>query len=227
MSRPGLLVSVRSAAEARSALAGGADLIDVKEPTRGPLGRADDATIREVVGAVEGRRPVSAALGEWRDDRAEPIPSGLTFVKWGLAGYRSEWLKAVANVRMTTIAGPVLVAYADWERADSPPPEALVELACQQAFAVFLIDTAVKDGTTLLDWVGASRLKALCDRLRAGGVRIALAGSLDTHGIRGLLDLRPDWFAVRGAACIGGREGTVCPDRVRALRNIIDGRETA
>ena len=36
---PGLLVSVRSAAEAATALAGGADLIDVKEPSRGPLGR--------------------------------------------------------------------------------------------------------------------------------------------------------------------------------------------
>ena len=40
---PGLLVSVRSGAEAEAALAGGADLIDVKEPTRGALGRADGA----------------------------------------------------------------------------------------------------------------------------------------------------------------------------------------
>jgi uncharacterized protein (UPF0264 family) len=59
-----LLVSVRSAAEAEAALAGGAALIDVKEPARGSLGRADEAVIRAVLGAVAGRRPVSAALGE-------------------------------------------------------------------------------------------------------------------------------------------------------------------
>ena len=41
--RSRLLVSVRSAAEAEIALHGGADLIDVKEPTRGSLGRADGA----------------------------------------------------------------------------------------------------------------------------------------------------------------------------------------
>ena len=39
--RPGLLVSVRSADEAIAALAGGADVIDVKEPNRGALGAAD------------------------------------------------------------------------------------------------------------------------------------------------------------------------------------------
>src|SRR5207237_10897019 len=35
----GLLVSVRSATEAGAALEGGADLIDIKEPRHGPLGR--------------------------------------------------------------------------------------------------------------------------------------------------------------------------------------------
>ncbi len=63
----GLLVSVRDAAEAAASLAGGADLIDVKEPARGPLGRADAATIAAVVQAVGGRVPVSAALGELRE----------------------------------------------------------------------------------------------------------------------------------------------------------------
>ncbi len=38
-----LLVSVRSAAEAEIALSAGADLIDVKEPSRGSLGAADPA----------------------------------------------------------------------------------------------------------------------------------------------------------------------------------------
>ena len=50
-----LLVSVRSAAEALTALEGGAALIDVKEPAHGSLGRADLQVIGEVVRAV-GRR---------------------------------------------------------------------------------------------------------------------------------------------------------------------------
>src|SRR5690242_4202542 len=68
-----LLVSVRSPAEAVAALEGGAALIDVKEPSRGPLGRADEDTITAIVQTVAGRRPVSVALGELLD-HSEPRP---------------------------------------------------------------------------------------------------------------------------------------------------------
>ena len=59
-----LLVSVRSANEAEAALDGGADLIDVKEPHHGALGRTSVKVLREIAVAVAGRTPLSAALGE-------------------------------------------------------------------------------------------------------------------------------------------------------------------
>ncbi len=83
---PKLLVSVRSAAEAQQAFFGGADLIDVKEPDRGPLGAADADVIAEVARFVAGRRPTSAALGELVEGRRLPTALGLSFAKLGLAG---------------------------------------------------------------------------------------------------------------------------------------------
>src|SRR5438105_15965250 len=89
-----LLVSVRGPVEARAAVAGGADVIDAKDPARGALGpvRLDQlAAIRRVVGAA---RSVSAALGDARDDAmvaaAAAAGSGLAFVKLGFHGRRSE-----------------------------------------------------------------------------------------------------------------------------------------
>src|SRR5262249_54305435 len=70
--RPRLLVSVRSAAEAIAAVEGGADLIDIKEPSHGSLGRADDAAVTAVLQAVGGRKPVSAAFGELRESLTSP-----------------------------------------------------------------------------------------------------------------------------------------------------------
>ena len=64
---PGLLVSVRNVTEALTALEAGADVIDVKEPTRGSLGAADSATLAAIAQAVGGRAPVTAALGELTD----------------------------------------------------------------------------------------------------------------------------------------------------------------
>src|SRR5579872_3508444 len=46
---PRLLVSVRNLAEAESALAGGCDILDIKEPAHGAMGMADVATIAAIV----------------------------------------------------------------------------------------------------------------------------------------------------------------------------------
>src|SRR6266852_1702802 len=115
-----LLVSVRSAAEALTALEGGAALIDVKEPAHGSLGRADTQVIREVVRVIGGRRPVSAALGEWLDN-ADAVPDAdLAYVKWGLAGCdaNADWRRELTRL-LDQHHRPqvVLVAYADAECA--------------------------------------------------------------------------------------------------------------
>ena len=220
--RPGLLVSVRSADEARAALEGGADLIDVKEPSRGALGPADPQVIHEVIAGVDGRVPVSAALGEWRDWIPKPLPLGLRFVKWGLARLATTANASLMHVRRASPGpDPVLVAYADHDRAGSPEPEWLAERAVALHFPAFLFDTAVKDGTTLLDWVAPAALARIRFRLAEAGIAVALAGSLDESAIRRLAALSPDWFAVRGAVCEGGRGGTLSADRVRRLKQVI------
>src|SRR5262245_17826423 len=116
-----LLVSIRNPAEAEMALVGGAALIDVKEPARGPLGRSDDQTIAAIVRAVAGRRPVSAALGELIDGAAAPTCVGLSFVKWGLAcSARRDW-RGELRRRQSAAPQVVIAAYADWQCAQAPP----------------------------------------------------------------------------------------------------------
>jgi uncharacterized protein (UPF0264 family) len=217
---------VRSAVEAAAALDGGAALIDVKEPANGPLGRADDDTIAAVVRCVAGRRPVSAALGELRQDPVPCTVAGLSFLKWGLAGCCGEpsWREdLVAARRRVTAMAPgcavVAVAYADWERAAAPPVEVVVAFAREQLGSVLLLDTFEKNtGRTLLDSLSVAAVGQICDGCRASGVRVALAGSLGREAIRRLLPCRPDWFAVRGAACAGGeRRQDVRAAEVREL----------
>jgi uncharacterized protein (UPF0264 family) len=230
MRGPKLLVSVRSVAEAEAALAGGVDLIDVKEPSRGPLGAADDAVIRDVLRAVNGRVPVSAAMGEWLVWDGRDLPEQLSYIKWGLVemapqqgtGWDPKDLPQRTG-RTYVRPMPVLVAYADHERCRSPDPEWLADRAASLSFPAFLFDTGVKDGTTLRDWIAPAALARIRLRLGEAGVPVAFAGSLDETAIRELWPLAPDWFAVRGAACDGGREGVVSADRVRRLKAVIAG----
>jgi (5-formylfuran-3-yl)methyl phosphate synthase len=236
---PKLLVSVRSAAEAEAALAGGADLIDVKEPKRGSLGAADARTLAAVVAAVAGRRPVSAALGELRETfwKGPPALPGLAYVKWGLAGFRRhvaplwQWELTCAVRRLAEVnpaCRAVAVAYADWERALAPPPDEVLALAAELRLGAFLLDTWGKDGTTLLDWLPAAEVGRLCERGRSAGLPVALGGSLGPAQVAALAAARPDWFAVRGAACRGGdRAARVEAGRVRQLAELLARRPAA
>ncbi len=162
---PELLVSVRSVTEAATALDGGAQLIDVKEPDHGSLGRADQATIEAVLHFIDTRCPVSAALGEWVEGAPAIRDPRLAFVKWGLAGCTGTDWQEKMGAELTLGGNPrtVLVAYADWQCARAPDLVEVVALACRQPGSVLLIDTCCKEaGTlkkncrpTLLDWLPA------------------------------------------------------------------------
>ena len=217
-------------------MAGGADVIDVKEPARGPLGRADDAVFAEVLVRVAGRRPVSAALGELCPNAVPGATPGLRYVKWGLAGWgrNDGWQEQLRNMyglrhRAETSLRPdgecgcevVPVANADWERAGAPPVEEVVNFVCRFG-SIVLIDTFNKmPGQTLLDVLSPAAIVRLCRACRAGGVKVALAGSLRAGQMVELRAAEPDWFAVRGAACIDGRRDL--PISAGRVQDLISG----
>ncbi len=220
----GLLVSVRSADEARAAVEGGASVVDVKEPDRGPLGRADVEVWRAVRAAVPAPIPVSVALGELRD-RANDDPAddrsfaGIAFRKLGLAGSGPGWADRWAEARRAGPSGPrwVAVAYADWSTAGAPHPDAVLAAALDaDDCRGVLVDTWDKSRSSPVEvspyWSG------WVARARRSGRLVALAGGLDLRAIARLAPLRPDLFAVRGAACVGAnRRGTVDAGLVAAL----------
>ncbi len=225
-----LLVSVRNAFEAEAALAGGADIIDAKEPLNGPLGAVAPETLQAIAAAVGGAAPVSAALGDIgaddsRSHGAAVASAGVTFAKVGFAGLRrrrglADHVRAAAA--SIGSAGLVLVAYADHERADAPPPEAVIALADRTGVAGILLDTWDKDAGALPALMTPQRLRAFVERGARPGRIIAVAGRLTASDIESVRDARADVIGVRGAACDGGRRGPVSSDRVRERRRQID-----
>lgn len=226
----GLLVSVRSADEAAVALAGGADIIDLKEPRNGSLGAADPRVWREVIDLVAGRAIVSAALGELFDGSMEQLAKqtwGLQFAKIGLAGCGrdSSWLRRFGHVAslLPRDVQPVPVAYADWEAAAAPPPTAVLQLTAEADGSLLLVDTHDKQAGNLLIHLDMPALANIARQGAARGVRLALAGSLDEQAITQLSSLTPAYFGVRGAACSGGRDGVIDLGRVKSLAAHVGG----
>ncbi len=240
MPLPSLLVSVRNLAEARAAIDGGCDRLDVKEPLRGPLGMADAGVIAEIAAfsaRADDRRdavPCSVALGEIHEaeenDGPFVLPPGVSDIKLGPArlGTPKRWAQGWRHaLRRFHWEQPrsirrVAVAYADWPKAGALPPTEILAAAIEAGADAFLIDTCRKETGSLLDALSLRDLGQLSGTARQAGMTLALAGSLRLEDLAALVDLRPDVIAVRGAACEGRRRSAdVSSACVRRLRTAI------
>jgi uncharacterized protein (UPF0264 family) len=226
-----LLVSVVDVDEARAAATAGADIVDVKNPAEGSLGAPPPAVIKGVRAAVPAELPVSAAIGDMPNlpgtaalAALGAARSGATFVKVGLWGVSTE-ADAVALLRTVREAVPgamvVAGAYADAQRVAHAPlaPGLLPHVARAAGADVCLLDTAVKDGRGLLDFLSPDALASLVDEAHAAGLQLALAGALRAEDLPMLAATGADIAGVRSAACGDDRRsGPLEPARVRALR---------
>ncbi len=225
-----LLVSVRSAEEARVAMAGGAEIIDAKEPSLGALGAVEGAVLREIIEAVGETRPVSAVLGDAGDAAVmangarAAAEAGAMFVKVGFADVRE--LSAVRERLVRVMDGALLptspcaviaVAYADWDEVGGAAPSTVLAAAASEGALGVLFDTVRKDGAGLFRCLGRAALGSLVREAHARSLLVALAGRITVEDLAFAYEAGAEIVGVRGAACDEGREGRVRERRVRAL----------
>ncbi|MDQ1262813.1 MAG: (5-formylfuran-3-yl)methyl phosphate synthase, partial [Euryarchaeota archaeon] len=92
-----LLVSPMNIVEAEAALAGGADILDIKNPKEGSLGANFPWVIRSIAELARGKVPVSATIGdlEFKPGTASlaalgAATSGAEYIKAGLLGVKTQ-----------------------------------------------------------------------------------------------------------------------------------------
>ncbi len=218
------LASVRDADEAEIAVADGADIIDLKDPSQGALGALSPEAVETVVRSVAGRRPVSAVTGDLPMQpeivvaaAARMAHAGVDYVKVGLfpGPGREDCIRTLSGVAGDTKL--VGVMFADAE-ADS----GLVPLMAECGFAGVMVDTARKGLGSLLDHMDLAALEDFVVCARANGLMAGLAGSLEAPDIPRLLLLDPDFLGFRRALCAEhDRGGSIDPAATRLIRELI------
>jgi (5-formylfuran-3-yl)methyl phosphate synthase len=236
-SRPLLLVSVRSELEAAAAIAGGADILDVKDPARGSLGCPEPHVLKAVCLKASDRNVrVTTALGEvaeWANQNPFAIPPGVAFAKLGLAGLgeRPDWIEAWREVRrrfnsQRTGMGWVAVAYVDNSAATAPPVHDVATAAIETGCAGLLLDTYDKSSGTLFDSASQAQIDELAERMHTAGKFLAAAGRLDLNDVARLSSSAVDIVAVRSAVCAqSDRKGVVSTDLVAACKAALQPRQ--
>ena len=227
-----LLVSPMNIEEAQAALAGGADILDVKNPKEGSLGANFPWAIRGVAELANGRVPVSATIGDldFKPGTASlaalgAAVSGADYIKVGLLGVKTaaqadEMLAGIVKAVKDFDPRKKVVAagYSDYARVGSISPMLLPPSAAKAGADLVMVDTAIKDGRPTFDFMSEEELLSFISLGHSFGLDVALAGSIGFSHLELLRRLNPDIIGVRGIVCGGDRSSIIRADLVAKLK---------
>ncbi len=231
-----LLISVVNEKEAKSAVDGGADIVDVKNPLEGALGANFPRVIRKVRQCTPPGLPVSVAIGDAPDKPGATALAalgaavcGVQYVKVGLYGTKGVrpavfLLKEVCRAvrEHDSVIKIIAAAYADAHKIGALPAPALPSVAAEAGADGCMIDTAVKGEGMLFSHLDDDELREFVQSCHKEGLICALAGSLGEADIPRVSEIGPDIVGFRTAACLADRiKGVVEPRKVERLKNLI------
>jgi len=208
--------------EALEAIAGGADIIDVKNPKEGALGANYPWVIKQIKEVTPKNIEVSCTLGEVGNLPGSvslaalgAASLGVDYIKVGLYGIKTpeEAVFLLQNVsRAAKEYNPkikiAVVGYADAEKIGAINPLLIPKIAHTAKADVAMIDTSVKDGNNLFDYLSQRELKKFVDSSHSFGLEAALAGSLRKQDLTVVYGLDADIAGLRGAACTNSNRVT-------------------
>ena len=217
-----LLISPMNEKEASQAIAGGADIIDVKNPKEGALGANYPWVIKRIKEITPKNLEVSCTLGEVGNLPGSislaalgAASLGVDYIKMGLYGIKTpqEAIFLLQNAsRAAKECNPkikvAVAGYADAERIGAINPLLIPEIAHKSQVDVAMIDTSVKDGKNLFDYLTVEQLKGFVNSAHGFGLEAALAGSLRKQDLPIVYGLGADIAGLRGAACTHSNRDT-------------------
>jgi len=238
--RQRLLVSIRGKTEARSAVKGGAHIVDVEFPASA-LGTPYPLNIRAVRNAMPKRVAVSTNIGEEQPSRSTACQAalgvayaGADIVKLGLAKMSLGEAKEFGPALVRTVKKwfpkkqcvPALFADERLAKWYIDPIKQGPGLAKHMKADGLLIDTFDKGfGMGLMDYYTLADIKRFVAKCHQRNLEAWLAGSISKEELPDMWLTGADVICIRGAACKPGtgpgRFGQVSTPLVRQLVSTI------
>ncbi|HOY69292.1 MAG TPA: (5-formylfuran-3-yl)methyl phosphate synthase [Methylotenera sp.] len=223
-----LLISVTSLDEAQIALENGADLIDLKDPHAGALGALPINVVQSVVTYVKrtnAKKMTSATVGDvpmqadlLRDSVSKMLASKVDYIKIGFfdaEGYQG-CLNALSHFAKLD-AKLIAVLF-----AEKSYPSNLIEAIKQAGFVGVMLDTAEKNGRSLLTNVDEKMLLTFAQKVADNALIFGLAGSLKSQHVAQLLKLNPTYLGFRGGVCESDlRTSFIRPEKIWQIKQML------
>jgi uncharacterized protein (UPF0264 family) len=220
-----LLISVTSIEEAALALANGADIIDLKDPSQGALGALPLARIESIISFVNAQKPVSATIGDLPMQPAVILKAVATltalqvdFIKIGFFA-ADDYQPCLTALEPLTSNGAKLIAVMFAEHVYSSD---LIAAIKQAGFIGIMLDTANKNGLTLMDHYSAEQQLSFSQQVFERDLSLGLAGSLQLKHVANAKKINPTYIGFRGGVCADNqRQSSLDASKIRAIRSAL------
>ena len=216
-----LLVSPKSIEEAKIVVQQkGVDYIDCKNPLEGSLGANFPWIIKEMKSLIHpnSSQLLSATIGDFPNLPGSAslaalgaAVSGADIIKIGLKESTTEddcvylmkgVVKAVKNYNENIKV--VVAGYADRIRMKTSPDFLLLpNIAAKSGADIVMLDTFIKDGKGLFDFLSVEQLKFFKNKAKKLNLEVALAGYLMKDSLPMIKEIMPDIIGVRSIVCEG------------------------
>jgi uncharacterized protein (UPF0264 family) len=232
-----LLISPVDEKEAEEVIAGGANILDVKNPKEGALGANFPWIIKRIRQITPKNIEVSCTLGDVPNlpgatslAALGAATTGVDYIKAGLYGLKTKeeavyLMQSVAKAVRDYNSSIKVVAtgYADARRVGSVNPMLIPDIAHEAEADIAMIDTAIKDGKNLFAFLTINQLRNFVNAAHDRGLEAALAGSLRKEDLSAVYALGADVVGLRGAACTHGDrvDGRITRETVRELVEVV------
>ena len=234
-----LLVSAQNMDEVYEADKGGADIIDVKNLQEAAVGSAHPSLVAEARKEIAAKKHVSVTLGVVPNQagtvamavHAAAVMDATSVIVGFIETDYDEAVFILSECRRalkgfgTKLIGSLFADNVLYE--NGLDPLLMVQLAMDGECDGFLIDTLVKDGRNLFDFIPEPQLKKMVLEAKQAGLSTALSGHLKLDNLDELARINPDIVGVRGAVCSSGdRDRTVAWEAVAHFKAQLDLRKT-
>ena len=216
-----LLVSPKTLEEAKVVVKHeGVDFIDCKNPSEGSLGANFPWIIKQMKDLIQFNvsQLLSATIGDFPNLPGSAslaalgaAVAGADIIKIGLKGPTTEneciflmnkVVKAVKDYNKNIKI--VAAGYADKIRMESSPDFlSLPVIAAKSGADIVMLDTYIKDGKGLFDFLNIEQLKLFKDKAKEFNLEVALAGNLRKDSLPKIKEIWPDIIGVRSLVCEG------------------------
>ena len=225
-----LLISVTTIEEAQIALENGADIIDLKDPKAGALGALPIELIKSIVAYVKTKtdgnsKITSATIGDLAmqpelllDHVTKLATTEVDIIKIGFFE-TDNYQPCLDALQGVTQAGTKLMAVLF---AESTYPESLIETIKQAGFIGVMLDTAKKNGLTLMDYYSEEQRITFAQIVFKHHLQFGLAGSLKLHHIAKMKEISPTYIGFRGGVCDDNqRELSLNAEKIKAIHKTL------